>query len=351
MDKRLTVARRELASLRSEKTIVLAILIQLLIATFSSFLAVGLVSMYNPGSVGNGFVVSFGVTGNASDDVTHVLGTDDSWQAVQYPTQRAAMSDFRHGKIQAILHVDRTADGSVRVDAVVPDGNIRTTLVVTQIKKVLNRLERHERHRLSYRLEQTPVGQVPESSASPYFGFTYTVLVPLLMFLPVFISGSIAVDTISEEFDRGTLELLRVTPLTDVDIIDGKLLAMGILAPLQAAAWLVLLSFNGTSVSNPIEIVALVAGFSVAVVAIGAALALRFRDRKQAQFLFSMAMLVVFSATYLLPEAPANTVAKLAIGSPTSLTHAMVGVYLVCSLVGYWLVRWVVGNGRLLTTA
>ncbi len=351
MDNRLTVARRELASLRSEKTIVLAILIQLLIAAFSSFLAVGLVSMYDPGSVSDGFVVSFGVTGNATDDVNHVLGTDDSWQAVQYPSQRAAMGDFRDGKIQAVLHVDRTADGSVRVDAIAPDGNIRTTLVVTQIKKVLGQLERTERDRLSYRLERSPVAQVPESGASPYFGFTYTVLVPLLMFLPVFISGSITVDTISEEFERGTLELLRVTPLTDVDIVDGKLLAMGMLAPLQAGAWLRLLSFNGTSVSNPLEIICLVAGCSVAVVALGATLALRFRDRKWAQFLFSMALVVVFSATYLLPEAPANTVAKLAIGSPTPLTHAMVVVYPLCSLVGYALVRRAIGGSHLLTTA
>ncbi|GKZ15598.1 ABC transporter permease [Haladaptatus sp. T7] len=351
MDKRLTVARRELASLRSEKTIVLAILIQLLIAAFSSFLAVGLVSMYDPGSASNGFVVSFGVTGDASADLAPVLASDDSWEAEHYRTQRAAMRDFRSGRIHAVLAVDRTADGSVRVTAIAPDGNIKTTLVVTQIKEVLDKLERRERARFASRLERSPVAPPPETGASPYFGFTYTVLIPLLMFLPVFISGSVAVDTIAEEYDRGTLELLRVTPLTGVDIVDGKLLAMGILAPVQAAAWLVLLSFNGTNVANPLEIVALVAAFSVAIVAIGAILALRFRDRKQAQFLFSMAMLVVFSGTYLLPEAPANTVARLAIGSPTPFTHAMVALYLACSLAGYALVRRVVGVRGLLTTA
>ena len=41
-DPRLTIARRELQTLRSEKTIVLALLIQLFIAAFSSFLVVGL---------------------------------------------------------------------------------------------------------------------------------------------------------------------------------------------------------------------------------------------------------------------------------------------------------------------
>ena len=48
MGSRLTVAKRELAGLRAEKTILLAIGIQLFIAAFSSFLVVGLVSMYDP---------------------------------------------------------------------------------------------------------------------------------------------------------------------------------------------------------------------------------------------------------------------------------------------------------------
>ena len=344
MDKRLTVARRELASLRSEKTIVLAILIQLFIAAFSSFLAVGLVSLYDPGAVSDGFVVEFGVTGEASEDLDPVLLGEESWEAVEYETRADALSDFRRGEVHAVLVVERGPDGRAQVEAIAPDGNIRTTLVVTQLKAVLDEFEQRERRRLSSRLERRPVDPLPDSGSSPYFGFTYTVLVPLLTFLPVFLSGSVTVDAITEEYDRGTLELLRVTPLTATDIVDGKLLAMGLLAPLQAGAWLLLLSFNGTAVSNPLEILLLVAAFSVVVVALGALLALHLRDRKQAQFLFSMGLLVTFSATYLLPESPANTVAKLAIGSPSSLTHAMVGVYAALSVIGYAAVRWVVGE-------
>ena len=332
--------------MRSEKTIVLAVLIQLFIAAFSSFLAVGLVSLYDPGSVSNQFVVEFGVSGEAGEELVPVIEAEGGWRAVEYDSYGDAMDDFRQGEIHAVLHVDRGPNGRAEVEAVAPDGNIRTTLVVTQIREVLDAFERHERGRLDSRLERTPVALPPDGESSPYFGFTYTVLVPLLMFLPVFLSGSIAVDTIAEEYDRGTLELLRVTPLTGADIVDGKLLAMGILAPLQAGAWLVLLSFNGTQISNPTEILLLVTGFSVAVVSMGAFAALQFRDRKQAQFLFSMGLLVVFSATYLLPESPANTVARLAIGSPTRLTHAMVVIYGLVALAGYLAVRRSVGaNG------
>jgi len=344
LDKRLTVARRELASLRSEKTIVLAILIQLFIAAFSSFLAVGLVSLYDPGSVSEGFVVEFAVTGEAGDDLAPVIEREGGWRAVEYGSYGAAMDAFRGGEVHAVLHVDRLPNGRADVEAVVPDGNIRTTLVVTQVRDALDAFERAERQRLDSRLERTPVELPRDGESSPYFGFTYTVLLPLLMFLPVFLSGSVAVDAIAEEYDRGTLELLRVTPLTGTDIVDGKLAAMGALAPLQAGAWLALLSLNGTAISNAAEILLVVAGFSVGVVAMGAFAALRFRDRKQAQFLFSMGILVVFSATYLLPEPPANTVAKLAIGSPQPLTHAMVGAYVACGLAGYLVVRRVVAG-------
>jgi len=49
---RIRIALRELSTLKSEKTIVLALLIQLVIAAFSSFLVVGLVSLYDPASAG-----------------------------------------------------------------------------------------------------------------------------------------------------------------------------------------------------------------------------------------------------------------------------------------------------------
>ena len=48
---RRAIARRELASLSREKTIVLALVIQLCIAGFSSFLVVGLPVLYDPGAI------------------------------------------------------------------------------------------------------------------------------------------------------------------------------------------------------------------------------------------------------------------------------------------------------------
>jgi ABC-type Na+ efflux pump permease subunit len=177
------------------------------------------------------------------------------------------------------------------------------------------------------------------SGGSPYYGFTYTVLVPLLMFLPVFISGSIAVDSLTEESQRGTLELLRVAPVSVGDIVDSKLFATASLAPAQALAWLVLLGVNGTEVRNVSLLVVLVTGLSLAVVAFGVGIALWSSDRRQAQFLYSTGIIAAATLGGLLPEHPANTVARLAIGTTSRTTLALALLYALLGLAAYLVLR------------
>jgi len=250
--RRLRVARRELASLRSEKTIVLALLIQVFVAAFSSFLVVGLVSLYDPGAT-DGFDVEVAVAGDDADRLAAVVEDEPGVDARVYDTPAEARADFRAStaqayRVDAVLVTERTDNGTVAVRARVPDGSFETTLVVVQVRDVLQAYERTLREDRADRLEADLVELPERAPSSPYFGFTYTVLVPLLLFLPTFIGGSVAVDSLSEEVERGTLELLRVTPTTLPEIVDGKLLAAAAPVPVQVAAWFLLLRFNGTVV-------------------------------------------------------------------------------------------------------
>lgn len=336
-DPRLTIAGRELRVLGREKTIVLALLIQLFVAAFSSFLVVGLVSLYDPGSV-EGYEVEVAVTGDAQADLLAAVEETPSLDGRGYDSQDAARSGFERGQVDAVLATE-SVDGQVQVSAVAPDSNVQTTLIVVQLRDALRTFERGERAERAPFLDATPLDLPPEGTSSPYYSFTYTVLVPLLLFLPVFISGSIAVDSLTEEFERGTLELLRVAPVSLLDIVDGKLLAAASLAPAQAALWIGLLRFNGTTVANPLVLVGLVAAFSLLVVGMGAAVGLLAPDRRAAQFLYSIGVLAAFGSATLLPGSPANTVAKLAIGSADALTYLTVGGYGVLAVGAYLLVR------------
>jgi len=127
---------------------------------------------------------------------------------------------------------------------------VETTVIVVQLRDLLRTYERQERADRAASLSESPLPLPERTGTSPYFTFTYTVLIPVLVFLPVFISGSLVVDSITEEIDEGTFELLRVAPVTLGEIVDGKALAAVAIAPGQALLWLLLLRVNGTPVAN-----------------------------------------------------------------------------------------------------
>lgn len=334
----LRIVRSELDSLGREKTIVLAIGIQLFVAAFSSFLLVGLVTMYDPGAAPGGGI-TVGVAGNASDDLIASLEGEGSWELVGYESVPAVRTEFRGGGLDAAFVATRGGDGRVSVEAVVPDESVRSTVIVVQVREMLSTYERQRRIALSSQLEHDPLA-VPEGpDVPPTFGFTYTVLLPLLLFLPAFISGSVAADSLTEEIDAGTLELLRVTPLSPTQIVDGKMLAMVGIAPVQAGAWLLLLWANGTAVANPAWLLAISAAAATVLVAMGAGLALWLRDRRSTQLVYSLGVILVFALAALLPESPPNTVARLAIGSALPRTLLLAAGYVAVAIVAVVLVR------------
>lgn len=324
--------------MRREKTIVLALVIQVFIAGFSSFLLVGLVSMYSPGSV-SGAGVAIGVTGDASEDLTASIEGEGDWEVVRYDSESAARDAFERGRADAVFLTESAADGTVFVEALIPDESVRSTVIVVQVREALTVYERDQRAALRHRLNREPISVPDLPDQRPTFAFMYTVLLPLLMFLPVFISGSVAADTITEEIDAGTLELLRVTPMSLVQIIDGKMLAMIALAPVQAAAWLGLLIVNGTAIANVLPLLGFVTASAVIVVGLGASLALLLETRQAAQLIYSLGIILVFLLAGLLPESPPNLVAKLAIASPSTLSYSLVVVYGVVAVAVYFGVR------------
>ena len=325
---RLAIGRREIGSLSREKTIVLALLIQLVIAAFSSFLVVGLTSIYEPGAAEDDVIV--GVTGEEADELMLAAASVDGLQARRYDDSDVR-SAFDRNEIQAIATVERRG-GRIAVDIEAPQSSIQKTLIVVELRAALEELERTERAERSDHLALDPLPLPPSVDASPYFGFSYTVLVPLLMFLPVFISGAVVVDSLTEEIERGTLELLRVTPASLLEIVEGKAGVLAALVPLQVMLWIVLLELNDIAIANPAAILVFASAVAVLAVVFAAALALAVPIRQRAQLSYSLGLLAAFVVAALLPEHPATTVALLAIDSATITTYAHLGGAVVAAL-------------------
>ncbi|SNR25048.1 ABC-type Na+ efflux pump, permease component [Halorubrum ezzemoulense] len=347
MDSRLTIAGQELAGLRAEKTILLAIGIQLFIAAFSSFLVVGLVSMYDPGAL-DGAQIEVAAAGDAVDDLERAASEVPGASVTPYDDADAARSAFERNAADAVV-ATRTESGRVSAAVTAPDATVETTVIVVQLRELLRTYELNERERRASYLEESPLPLPDRSDTSPYFTFTYTVLIPLLVFLPVFISGSLVVDSITEELDQGTMELLRVAPVTLAEIVDGKAAAAIGIAPAQALLWLLLLEANGTAVANVGPILALMTALTTLVVAVAVGIAAVAPDRRAAQLLYSVAVLVLFGGATAMAGGPANAVARLAIDSAGATTGVLVVAYAAIAAAAYLGVRRVVsvdGLGR-----
>lgn len=344
---RWTIARRELNSLSREKTIVLAICIQLFIAAFSSFLVVGLTSLYDPGSVDDGGTIEVAVSGDVEENLLRAASEVESVSIQRFADTDRALDQFEEGTVDAVVSSESVPSGGgtqVQVEAVVPAEDLRTTVIVVSVRELLTELERLERvDRVDY-LDQEPVTVPEDVGSSTYFGFTYTILLPLLLFLPAFISGSIVVDSITEEIERGTLELLRVSPVSLVDIVDGKAVGMIAIAPAQAGLWMLLLRVNGTNIENVGLLLVLVTAVTTLTVVVGTVLGLLTGQRQQAQLLYSLLAVLLFGTTLALPEHPAQTVALLAVDSATAVTFAHVAGFAVLGSGLYALVRRYVGG-------
>ena len=340
---RLTIAGRELAGLRAEKTILLAVAIQLFIAAFSSFLVVGLVSMYDPGALG-GAEVEVAGAGDAVSDLERAASEVEGASVTRYEDAAAARLAFDRNAADAVVVVNRHDEGRIAATVTAPDATVETTVIVVQLRALLRTYELNERADRAAYLSESPLPLPERTGSSPYFTFTYTVLIPVLVFLPVFISGSLVVDSITEEIDEGTLELLRVAPVTLGEIVDGKAIAAVAIAPGQALLWLLLLRANGTPVANVPSILALMTALTTLVVALAVAISALAPDRRAAQLLYSIGVLVLFGGATAMAGGPANAVARLAIDSADATTTALVIAYVGIAAVAYAGVRGLVAE-------
>jgi ABC-type Na+ efflux pump permease subunit len=155
-----------------------------------------------------------------------------------------------------------------------------------------------------------------QGEPSTSFEFVYSVLLPILMFFPAFVAGSLSIDSLTEEFENNTVQTLLSAPLTINGMVSAKIASVLILSILQSGAWLVLLTLNGIAIQNVgwIFLLALiVSGLTSSSAALAAIL---LRDRERSQFIYALMLLAAAAISSLVNLSPIVTLSRLAVGDP-----------------------------------
>ncbi len=339
MGNTLLIAKKEMGSLFKEKTLVLALIVQLLIASFSSLLVIGLASFFDPSALG-GYDEKVNVGFVGEGELKEFIQKSNV-RPYYYQNIGTALADFNDNKIDAVVVIPpRGAESTEIIDLEVylPKSDIKGTFVTLQLKKPLEEYEAFVRDirgkRIGFEPVRLYVDEVPKKT-STYFEFIYGILIPLLVFTPVFISGGLIIDMFTEELERKTMELLLVSPLSFFEILNGKMLTAVVIVPMQVVLWLALVMLNGVEVYNIGIILLLISVIAVIIVLIGALVAVRYRERAISQYIYSQILIFLFLIGYLFADSPFNLVTRLSSGSAGFEALANAGIYAALALPLY----------------
>ena len=307
----LAVIKKELSSVLRDRTILISILIQLFIASFSSALLLGMLSLYDADTIMKygGVGIKIGMVG-ASDNPLQSFLIERGVQVASYASLNEAEAALYRNRVNAILVVPRDTSGGAEVKLYLPNSDTVSILIRMVIQEPLKQYENYLRAQGGIEVRYTDLQGIPTTS----FEFVYSVLLPMLMFFPAFVTGSMVIDSITEEIENNTLQTLLSAPLTINGIISAKITAAIILAVFQCIAWLTLLWLNRIAIQNLVWILALaviVAGITSTTAALGATL---LRDRERSQFVYSLMLLTAVAISTLLDLSPIKTLSRLAIG-------------------------------------
>jgi ABC-type Na+ efflux pump permease subunit len=245
-----------------------------------------------------------------------------------------AEAEFFQGGVSAILVVPEGVQDTAAIKLYLPDNEAVSSIIRMVVQEPLKQYENYLRGQNGIEVRYTDLKGKPSTS----FEFIYSVLLPMLMFFPAFVSGSMSVDSLTEEVENNTLQTLLSAPLSLNGMISAKITSSVIIAILQCIAWLSLLRLNEIAIQNIgwiLLLALIVAGITSTSAMLGAVL---LRDRERSQFIYSLSLLAATAISTLLNISPITTLSRLAIGD--AYTGGWNVAIFAVVLVGLYFLLW-----------
>ncbi len=312
----IAILKKELRSVAEERTIMIAVAIQLFIASFASVLVVGLVAFYDPGSMAQNarITIRAGLVGDSDGTLASFL-RQARVRVIHLGSVQGARTAVEDGLVHAAVVIPgplpRGDEGApVEGLLLLPRSESLSTVALMVLNPPLRDYENYLRQEAGIEVRYAS----PQGRPSTTYEFRYTVIVPLLMLFPAFVAGSMVVDSLTEEFESGAMETLRSAPVSLGTILGAKIVAGLILTVAQCSLWLLLLRLNRTRVAQP-WLILLLATILATAVSVGAgAIAVALQERERSQFVYSMAIPLLTGLAYLVGLSPTTAFARLATG-------------------------------------
>jgi ABC-type Na+ efflux pump permease subunit len=207
---------------------------------------------------------------------------------------------------------------------ILPEMDTQKTVIMMLLQEPLKDYENYLRKQNGVIIEYTDRG----GKSGNTWEFLYSIIIPILMLFPALIAGSIMIDSVSEEFENKTFDTLMASPVSLHQIFSAKIAAAIITAVIQVSLWTFLLRLNGLVIQNPVLVILISVLTALAISFAAVLVALFFKDRERAQFIYSIVLIIMVSGTYFMGLSPISLIAMAASGSP-NLNWMNIGILLM----------------------
>ncbi|RLI76151.1 hypothetical protein DRO97_01590 [Archaeoglobales archaeon] len=335
----LKIALKDLKAMFKERTFVSIILLLVFVASFSSVITFGILALYNPDYIG--FAVEKNVNVAIVGDAPIL---ERIVKAKKYDSLKDALIDFYSNKIDAIIVLNENLTSNY-VKVYLPKEEIKAIQASLFIKEKLVEYERELKRLngipnfdISFYLNKKRI-EIP-NGVSVAFKFIYVVLIPLLMFTTAICCGGLIIDSIAEEMETKTIELLRATPTSISEIFGGKVLASIILSLVLTPTWIVLLVLNGVEIHNLFLVILLSLSFSLILTSIAYFVVVLTKDRERSQLTFSIISVSIMPLLFTNPHTPASLIGRIAADGYFSIFEPI--FYFIVSIILIYSNLWII---------
>jgi len=161
------ITRKEFRGLFNERTILLAVLLQLFIALFSSFLMVGLTSMYDPSSLSKYSRFRYNVAYAGNDSAVYGYLRDSPDFRVYRMDLSTGVAALEQRKLSAVIYVPDTAPDSqdpIKITMYTHQNDLQSAIVDVKLKDIFLKYEKNLREIRASRITEQPVPlQIPKA--------------------------------------------------------------------------------------------------------------------------------------------------------------------------------------------
>ncbi len=313
--KSIVIARREILDILKNRKLMLAFLFQTiavlaLLPAFSSLLSHGNMALPMPSLVG---FVHLAVVDHTGGEISGILGRDDRLSITLLNSPEEIGGGFsgllvakkEGGKFFVTLYLGKNVKARLLENIVKEDmGSLKSEIINKKLKAL------NLGYKSQIEIKRTFLTKtVVQKGKKKYSSFFLAYLVPLVLFFPLFFSGSLVMDSFVGEKDRKTIEPLVSSPIPRRDIVRGKFLGIWLVLFSLACIWFVLMKLLSIPIASSPASLFLLAALLALVIAIAILQAMLSENIKEANismmvfyiFLF-ISIILILSLGFFIPS-------------------------------------------------